>query len=160
MVAESSNESVAETIAEDCNAAVVAYAKAVMVWKKQREATPKSRTVREPKELRAIREAEAKAIRQAKAKAKADAKAILEAEVKAEAPGDKEMLLRQLMATPAIKKAIKEGKLSLRNLKKDSYSRLLRRRQLLENTVLHNGKAEPHARSFVAAAPPTEVTAP
>jgi len=47
MVAESPNESVAETIAEDCNAAAVAYAKAVIARAKRRQATPKPKAVRE-----------------------------------------------------------------------------------------------------------------
>ena len=78
----------------------------------------------------------------------------------AQEPGDREKVLRQILALPAVKKAIKDGELSVQTLKKCSYSRLLRRqKQLLGNMGLRNGGAESHAESFVAVAIPNEVTA-
>lgn len=139
MVAHEPNESVAETIAEECNAAVVAYAKAVMARAKRWQATPKPKTVREPKELGAVRAAETTAVREAAIKVKGKAKAVkvkAEPEVKAQEPGDRVTLLRQILALPAVQKAIKDGNVSLQTLKKDSYSRLLRcHKQLLPNGV-------------------------
>ena len=44
LVAESPSESVAETIGEECNAAVVAYAKAVMDREKRWQAGPNTKT--------------------------------------------------------------------------------------------------------------------
>ena len=146
LVAESPNESVAETIAEECNAAAVAYSKAVIARAKRWQATPKAKAVRESKEPRAVREAEAKAIPGSEATARK--------------MGDREKVLRQILALPAVKKAIKDGELSVQTLKKCSYSRLLRRqKQLLGNMGLRNGGAESHAESFVAVAIPNEVTA-
>ena len=119
--------------------------------------------MQEPKELGAVRGAGAKADRDTGATApdakKAKAVEVKQTRVKAKEPSNREMLLRQILAMPAVKKAIKDGELSLQSLKKESYARLLRRQELLGNMGIRNRRVELPAEGLVPAVSPNEVPA-